>query len=895
MPFNTATVGTAVTPTVLATLISHYLNRKKSKTRALKPTAHISYDEGLALIRQFLLYASHHTVEELQGFTSQKVPNPTWVKTKEVKIPAAQIAEAATTIQTQLGPEGIELVGGKTWWQWRRPGSELEAEWIEMRADYLARKKSADKGRRVMFYVHGGAYFFGSVDVHRYQLQRHARKLNARVFAPRYRLAPQFPFPAPLQDCLAAYLYLLESGQDASTIVMAGDSAGGGMRPSPSWPPPNSDDVDAIMEALATQQAEKLKNVQGNDRASVVGYHVQDSAMGNQGPASARLASVPGKGPNISVAVDGKIVEVIDQIHMYTTNALLSHPLVSPALQPSLGGLPPLQILTGGGEILRDEQIYLAHKAANPTLYPPPEAFLKDNSAAREQTTAWKPTDVQLQVWDDLCHVAPTLSFTRPAKHMYRSTAQFSAWALARAQKREIEILDDDAVSVISRSTSEDGVSPIENELAKGAVGKAGDPLPPFHHHMIRQRVDRHGNIFELTHASQLPGCTMPREEIGSVKAGPARRWMAAKAKFDQRFAREKRKVQRRRIREMGEGYEVFGGEMPPPSALAGRRVKGKDAAERKRRTGWGLGMWSLWGSEHDKQTIQRELQATDVDTASASPDDGAGSATRGDALGNSALPVISDAIQLEEQEQEQEHSRSPQPKASLAAAAPSAPEKWKRENHPKFRDAAPAAPEEEESREKPNFQVNDMVLAKWHSGDKGFYPARITSITGSSVDPVYIVKFKSYDTVETLRGRDVKAISTAAKRKADGTPVSSGERRESAGGVISAEADIDKDAQMAREREASKVGDGPVRPERAPKKIKANKELEKGKSKWQDWAAKGMGKKGTPGVKKKESMFRTPEGVHGRVGFTGSGQTMRKDPSRSRHIYQTNGDEEGL
>ncbi|KFZ19394.1 hypothetical protein V502_03684 [Pseudogymnoascus sp. VKM F-4520 (FW-2644)] len=237
------------------------------------------------------------------------------------------------------------------------------------------------------------------------------------------------------------------------------------------------------------------------------------------------------------------------------------------------------------------------------------------------------------------------------------------------------------------------------------------------------------------------------------------------------------------------------------------------------------------------------------------------------------------------------------QHKASPAVAAPSAPEKWKRENHPKFRDAAAApAAEEEESREKPNFQVNDTVLAKWHSGDKGFYPARITSITGSSVDPVYIVKFKSYDTVETLRGRDVKAVSTAAKRKADGTPVSaSGERRESAGGVISAEADIDKEAQVAREREASKVGDGPVRPERAPKKIKANKELEKGKSKWQDWAAKGMGKKGTPGVKKKESMFRTPEGVHGRVGFTGSGQSMRKDPSRSRHIYQTNGDEEGL
>lgn len=430
-------------------------------------------------------------------------------------------------------------------------------------------------------------------------------------------------------------------------------------RPSPSWPPPNSDDIDAIMEALATEQAAKMKQANANDRDSIVGFHVQDSSTGIEGPAAtAPLASVPGKGPNISVVVDGKIVEVIDQIHMYTTNALLSHPLVSPALQPSLGGLPPLQILTGGGEILRDEQIYLAHKAANPSLYPPPEAFLKDNPHARKQINAWKPTDVQLQVWDDLCHVAPTLSFTRPAKHMYRSTAQFSAWALARAQKREIEILDDDAVSVISRSTSEDGVSPVENQLAKGAVGKAGDPLPHFHHHMVRQRVDRHGNIFELPHASELPGCTMPREEIGSVKPGPARRWMAAKAKFDQRFAREKRKVQRRRIREMGEGYEVFGGEVPPPSALAGRRVKGKEAAERKRKTGWGLGMWSLWGSEHDKQTIQRELQASEVETAAASPEDGAGAATRGGAVGDSALPVIDDAIQLDERPRSRSYSR---------------------------------------------------------------------------------------------------------------------------------------------------------------------------------------------------------------------------------------------
>ena len=62
-------------------------------------------------------------------------------------------------------------------------GNVLKAEWIEMRSDYASRKRKGEMGKRVVLYVHGGAYFFGSVDEHRYQMQRHARKLNARVFA----------------------------------------------------------------------------------------------------------------------------------------------------------------------------------------------------------------------------------------------------------------------------------------------------------------------------------------------------------------------------------------------------------------------------------------------------------------------------------------------------------------------------------------------------------------------------------------------------------------------------------------------------------------------------------------------------------------------------------------
>ena len=198
MVFNTISVGTAVTPKVIETYFSHvrikpdstkrgacsqhlqYLNRKPLRQ---KPTAHISYHEGVNLIRQFLNYASHHTVEDIQGFTSQWVPSPRWVKVDEVDIPAKSISEAAEALVAQFGHRGVDKVGGEKWWQWRREGSRLQAEWIEMRRDYTKRKESGEKGKRVMLYVHGGAYFFGSVDEHRYQLQRHARKLEARVFA----------------------------------------------------------------------------------------------------------------------------------------------------------------------------------------------------------------------------------------------------------------------------------------------------------------------------------------------------------------------------------------------------------------------------------------------------------------------------------------------------------------------------------------------------------------------------------------------------------------------------------------------------------------------------------------------------------------------------------------
>jgi len=222
----------------------------------------------------------------------------------------------------------------------------------------------------------------------------------------------------------------------------------------------------------------------------------------------------------------------------------------------------------------------------------------------------------------------------------------------------------------------------------------------------------------------------------------------------------------------------------------------------------------------------------------------------------------------------------------------PQVKEKWSRENHPAFKKTISTSTPVEEPETSTNFSVNDMVLAKWYSGDKGFYPARITSITGSSTAPVYIVKFKGYDTTETLRAKDIKPIVNSNKRKADRTPVVTPPPPPpptTNTNVISAAANINPELAQQSKREPSKVSDGPVRPAKVPKKIKANKELEAGKSKWQDFATKGKFGKST----KRDSMFRTPEGIHGRVGFTGSGKTMSKDPTRSRHIYQTNGEDD--
>ncbi|OKL61444.1 hypothetical protein UA08_03271 [Talaromyces atroroseus] len=695
MPLTTACVGANVTPTVISTWFAHYIDRKP---RHLKPTAHISYDEGLNVVRAFLKHAAYHTVEELQAFTAQKIPSPTWVKIQEETVPTEYLSKAADNVNAQLGERGIKRVGGKTWWQWRGHYGDLKCEWIEMKSDYRARKQTDAHCRRVMLYVHGGAYYFGSLETHRYQIQRHARKLKARVFAryltdllryTSYRLSPQFPFPCGLQDCLAAYLYLLTL-QDPTEIVVAGDSAGGGMvisllvilrdqgiplpagailispwadlthsfpsvatgskfdyipehgfmhRPSRGWPPPNSEDLAFIYKTANENKSPAKKHnhdQSSNQNSETVNDRDQQTAIQGFVVKEQDTEGAKHTYPGLQSGIErvetadfgtsqadtlvvpmpnNTVVEIKDQIQMYAPNQMLSHPLVSPVLQPSLGGLPPLLILTGGGELLRDEQIYLAHKAADPAAYLPSDVFLDEHDPDRTIVNKYGPTNVQLQVWEDLCHVAPTLGWTRPAKFMYRSIAQFGAWALAHAQHKEIDIPEDDVSSISSGSSSASDNNQERNPTA--SIGKAGDSLPPFRKHMIRQRVDRHGMVYHLDPPDSLPGLRHPREKVGALNYDIVKKWLGAKKAWDEKFGKEKLAVQRRRIKDFEQGYFGFDGELPPACSLASRRME-NDLAPPKPRKSYGMMMWSLLASKHDKAMVEKEQKDGDLQYVSA-------------------------------------------------------------------------------------------------------------------------------------------------------------------------------------------------------------------------------------------------------------------------------------
>ena len=110
------------------------------------------------------------------------------------------------------------------------PPADIKCERVEaggVDAEWICAPNAASD--RFVLYLHGGGYVIGSVNTHRDMIGRISRAAQARVLALNYRLAPEHPFPAAVDDAVAGYKWLLAQGAKPSRISIAGDSAGGGL------------------------------------------------------------------------------------------------------------------------------------------------------------------------------------------------------------------------------------------------------------------------------------------------------------------------------------------------------------------------------------------------------------------------------------------------------------------------------------------------------------------------------------------------------------------------------------------------------------------------------------------------------------------------------------------
>jgi len=115
-------------------------------------------------------------------------------------------------------------------WLVPRPPRNVQTSAIDaggVRADLIVTPQALPD--RHLLFLHGGAYRTGSLATYRHFTWRLGKATRARILAIEYRLAPEHPFPAALEDALTAYRWLLAKGADPRRLIVAGDSAGGGL------------------------------------------------------------------------------------------------------------------------------------------------------------------------------------------------------------------------------------------------------------------------------------------------------------------------------------------------------------------------------------------------------------------------------------------------------------------------------------------------------------------------------------------------------------------------------------------------------------------------------------------------------------------------------------------
>ncbi|MDX6467565.1 MAG: epsilon-lactone hydrolase, partial [Gaiellaceae bacterium] len=186
--------------------------------------------------------------------------------------------------------------------------------------------------RHVVLYFHGGVYVMGDAALAADLASQVGRRTQAKVVSVDYRLAPENPYPAAVDDALAAYTGLLESGVAPSGIVFAGESAGGGL-------------------TIATLVNARDRGLPLPTAALVMSPYVDLTLAGST--METRRDDDPLLSPE---ALQARVPD-------YTSGQDASLGLISPMFA-DLSGLPPLLIQVGTHEVLLDDAIRLAQQAA---------------------------------------------------------------------------------------------------------------------------------------------------------------------------------------------------------------------------------------------------------------------------------------------------------------------------------------------------------------------------------------------------------------------------------------------------------------------------------------------------------------------------------------------------
>ncbi|GBC03561.1 hypothetical protein RclHR1_00520013 [Rhizophagus clarus] len=371
---------------------------------------------------------SAKTIEQMQEYTFRPVPVPAGVIINEFKIDNKYRHEAQVPLEKILKP--YEHVLDTEWKDLKDDG--IVSEWVQVPNDAWEKKET----RKTILYLHGGGYYLFNKETPRGTTSIFAKKANARVLVINYRLAPQNQFPAALHDALAAYLYLLNPPKDAGfeplnpkNIVIAGASAGGGLSlalglairdaglPSCAGIVGWSPFVDLTLSTPSISDDECidfLSNPKG-------GINHAESQVSKEYKEKAAVLTAKIKNQNLGPKIWHDSFDRPDRrFQLYVPNEGLAIPYVSPMLAESLGDLPPLLLVAGDDERLRDEIIYFAHRSAEPTKYKGPSY----NADKFEKSPFQTPTNTTLEIYEEMPHVFQIMEHASTTKS-YERTVEF--------------------------------------------------------------------------------------------------------------------------------------------------------------------------------------------------------------------------------------------------------------------------------------------------------------------------------------------------------------------------------------------------------------------------------------------------------------------------------------